>query len=79
MKFGEFLSLSIITGWEPHYFDYWSLKEYIKRNTSEDTAGTKFDHAEFTRMFREEENRVTLFASGKLAEIANQLKILIPV
>ena len=34
MKFGDLLAQSLIHGWEPHYFDYWMLKQYIKAHTT---------------------------------------------
>lgn len=75
MKFGELLAKSLISGWEAHYFDYWMLKEYIKRNTME-LEGRKpvFNHQEFASMYLKEERRVALFVNGKLAEIVNELE-----
>ncbi|CUG87962.1 vacuolar transporter chaperone complex subunit, putative [Bodo saltans] len=75
MKFGELLAASLIGGWEAHYFDYWKMKDYIKRNTME-LEGHKpvFNHEEFVQLFQKEERRVVLFVNGKLAEIVNDLE-----
>lgn len=75
MKFGELLAASLISGWEAHYFDYWKMKDYIKRNTME-LEGRKpvFNHEEFVQLFQQEERRVVLFVNGKLAEIVNDLE-----
>jgi SPX domain protein involved in polyphosphate accumulation/uncharacterized membrane protein YidH (DUF202 family) len=75
MKFGELLAASLIGGWEAHYFDYWKMKDYIKRNTME-LEGRKpvFNHEEFVQLFQQEERRVVLFVNGKLAEIVNDLE-----
>lgn len=75
MKFGELLAASLITGWEAHYFDYWKLKEYIKRNTMELEGRVRpFNHEEFVQLFQQEERRVVLFVNGKIAEIVNELE-----